>query len=99
MAKQKIGLQKQVSEIFDGVPILKQAGPHEVVKTLASNHLDFLRPKPPGSHHRWTRKLPAFAWLLMKFIRPKQSKITSVKKAFNWLRQYIFYPVTAWFKG
>ena len=46
MAKQKVGLHKQVSEIFDGVPIPKEDGPNELAKTPLSNRLDFLRPKP-----------------------------------------------------
>jgi hypothetical protein len=44
MAKQKVGLHKQVSQIFDGVPLPKESCSHERVKTLVSNRLDFLRP-------------------------------------------------------
>jgi hypothetical protein len=58
MAKQKVGLHKQVSEIFDGVPIPKEAGPHEPVKTLLSNRLDFLRPTRCGSRHQRNLRHP-----------------------------------------
>lgn len=43
MAKQKVGLHKQVSQIFDGVPLPKEFCSHERVKTLVSNRLNFLR--------------------------------------------------------
>ena len=45
MAKQKVGLHKQVSEIFYGVPIPKKAGADKLVKISLSNRLDFLCPK------------------------------------------------------
>jgi hypothetical protein len=62
MAKQKVGLHKQVSQIFDGVPIPKEAGPQKPAKTPVSSHLDFLRPTRresiPTSSFRPPLRLP-----------------------------------------
>ena len=44
MAKQKVGLQKQVQEIFYGVPIPRKASNDKLVKIPLPNRLDFLCP-------------------------------------------------------
>ena len=112
MAKQKAGLHKQVSEIFDGVPILKEDGPNELAKTSLSNRLDFLRPKPRVSTPtsvpaRWDagadtknlrRPQGCHAAPDPSSARPKQSKITIAIKAFKQIRQHIFPPGTTWLK-
>jgi hypothetical protein len=62
MAKQKVGLHKQVSQIFDGVPIPKESGPQKPAKTPVSSRLDFLRPtrreSTPTSSFRPPLRLP-----------------------------------------
>jgi hypothetical protein len=62
MAKQKVGLHKQVSQIFDDVPIPKEAGSQKPAKTPVSSRLDFLRPTPrestPASSCRLPLRLP-----------------------------------------
>jgi hypothetical protein len=112
MAKQKVGLHKQVSEIFDGVLIPKEDGPNELAKTPLSNRLDFLRPKPrvstPASvPARWDAGADTKTSATHRAChaapgppsaRPKQSKITIVIKAFKQIRQHIFHPGTTWLK-
>lgn len=76
MAKQKVGLQKQVTDIFNGVSVPKGKNPYEQIKTPPSKRLFFLRPKSSklGQRIRWIPKPPPPAWLPVRAGQSKQTK-------------------------
>ena len=73
MAKQKVGLQKQVADIFNGVPVPKEKSPYEQIKTLPSKRPVFLRPKAEklGRRISGIPKIPPFAWLPTRPDKPE----------------------------
>ena len=74
MSKHRAGLQKEVSSIFDGVPIPKENGAEQQINAPVSGHTSDVTAKPAAATIKTARQIPGrqtFEQIKNKLLAPK----------------------------
>ena len=74
MSKHRAGLQKEVSSIFDGVPIPKENGAEQQINAPISGHTSDVTAKPAAATIKTARQIPGrqtFEQIKNKLLAPK----------------------------